>query len=1308
MAHLKDNLNYLLLPVSESKKNHKNEFIGRVRFKNKLAESLNSALRNGGGSFLIGGYRGVGKTKLVEEVVKQRNFGLCKTQIIRLDLGVDSELSTRDILCDLTESLYARSKQRYSWWKFCTAFTAALLSLALLWHFIDIDNLFHTSHESFLRKNWYREAGLIKGIGTSLLVWVLLYPLLKSFYSRLLSSHWFIRDLTYATRFSREWEHSVAMPVPKLKVPLYQSSGKRRQEPISARRIQQQLIEYIKKLRNGRFYKTGNIIIFDEVDKINPGPSDNYTGNSKSRKQKVDELLGGLKALMNSAECAFIVVAGREIVDAYYSESGYTSVLYESVFDDIFYIPTLLTDWSDGQFDRYPSMVRKYVNDTVFGDVGDLTNWLKQKGPGPSLSSSEKVDYHFHFETFIKYLTLHSWGNFKRLKLMLNDHIEFLDYNMIARCEGQTNQQILEFLSKRVKQGRKPQKVLMFTPSDIRRMFVSARLFSLYEVNMGRYTSKTDDKAAVSGLIAILDTFRFHSRGFSRSMMDRTIAGIDVHAESSLSYIADDYVHATFQSMIRRTSNNIYPYRFYLTTDLELSYFAKLLGAKSSSFEFALDSAEPVREFYLREAKLQSPDGSAHSLLASAKIQAILGDLYVSEYRYDLASGSYSNAVYMLKNTLRTDGEGAWRDSGGVSLEAQYMLIRNLLKKGRLEEERENNIKATALYSEAKKTALILFERFNHYCTKTVRLNDSFSNVKLTHGEHHFLNEAVISSFAIDFANIKSGKFNELPDYFPRYSYSDLSNDNNKKARKFLSKYLTVAFFSCHYETLIDKQRQMIFPYLSKTSAVQYMWGQMQFSALASELKKILYGYRPDAIGSESALERFFELWFSLVKSLFRKGVCLSTRSTLEPNALLNPEQRLKESFESIFQAADRSKKEGRYAEAAHQYTSLLLNWNALLEIAPWKDFEKVKGKLDIDRGIDLSERPEWLNDVIRCAQSCVEKADKSANIILRDSVASMLSPEESKLYEKLRVLDVLNSLSEAEENTYSTIIWCRSNLSNYLLIFGIWEQYCRFSISQWIKQHTTEDNKDPKDIKFDMKNIPVPIGNLPRVQAMYHWLYARSEMHKLKSQIKSSKDTCAKVNASVLIIKQLSLALDTYKKAFRSDDPDSFPSKTHIYYNLGELINLLESTGSSSDKSLLSLVRGALRNEQVSKFQQFNSTSETEKQSIQNLDSPNQHVNFEADNQILLYLDREYVKLHLNKYRFDLLEIDNMDSLTYKRKLRHKYFLYDDFDDPFYIAEWSHLRMMSSTCRLLNFEDPKDPPQINRQLLLQFDVTSP
>lgn len=51
---------------------------------------------------------------------------------------------------------------------------------------------------------------------------------------------------------------------------------------------------------------------------------------------------------MNSVECVFIVVVGWEIVDVYYFEFGYISVLYESVFDDIFYIFILLIDWFDG------------------------------------------------------------------------------------------------------------------------------------------------------------------------------------------------------------------------------------------------------------------------------------------------------------------------------------------------------------------------------------------------------------------------------------------------------------------------------------------------------------------------------------------------------------------------------------------------------------------------------------------------------------------------------------------------------------------------------------------------------------------------------------------------------------------------------------------------------------------------------------------------------------------------------------------------------------------------------------------------
>ena len=366
-------------------------------------------------------------------------------------------------------------------------------------------------------------------------------------------------------------------------------------------------------------------------------------------------LLGGLKALMNTSKATFIVVAGREIVDAYYSESGYTSVLYESVFDDIFYIPTLLTDWSDNAPNSYTSMLRGYVHEYMFGHRESGQSCDEEKKNGKEQSETplkeliakmedaqnsnsgeedqnpvEVLDLIFYYETFIKYLTLHCWGNFRRLQLMLRDHTEYYSDELKTRFARDGSICCVKSLSE-------GQKILLFTPTDIKRMFVSARLYALFEVHLGRVTSKTDDKAAVSSLITILDIFRFHSRGFSRPMIDRTVAGIDVHTESSLAYIADDYLHSTFQSMIRRTSNNIFPYRFFLSTDMELSYFAKMLGAKSSSFEFALDSAEPVREFYMKEALRRTPDGLANSSLSSAKLQAILGDLYSSEHKFDMA-----------------------------------------------------------------------------------------------------------------------------------------------------------------------------------------------------------------------------------------------------------------------------------------------------------------------------------------------------------------------------------------------------------------------------------------------------------------------------------------------------------------------------------------------------------------------------------------------------------------------------------------------------------------------------------------------
>ena len=1365
---------YVAIPVS-TKTSKNNQSIGRARFKIKLKSSISEAMNGKGASFLVGGYRGIGKTHLVDNVsnsyaeainsgvklnrenitnlhklklklkkiyhhvsrlwpVKLRLSSLkgsatfdtnkevgtrssqaliINCHILKLDIGVDSDLSTRDILCDITELMYSISLAGYRRFKiflFILFLGSTLLYELFISEYFAFQPLFKAVDSESNNKAFNIDWLIVRYlIATALLYWIG-----KFFYKHIATHHGLLEELTFASRFSREWDNSNGVAIPQTRVPLFQNRKKFTQEPISARRIQEQLQQYINKQRAGG---QGYIIILDEVDKINPSPTESYATNTKSRKQKVDELLGGLKALMSNSRCVFIVVAGREIVDAYYSESGYTSVLYESVFDDIFYIPTLLTDWSDGQFEHYTSMVRQYINTVVFdSDSADIIGFLKSKKADiNNLEENTIVDTLFYFEIFVKYLTLHSWGNFKRLKLMLNDHFEYYTENLKTRIDGNNNAFVF------TAGEAKNQKILLFTPSDIRRMFVSARLYALYESNIGRITSKTDDKAAVSGLITILDTFRFHSRGFSRSMIDRTIAGIDVHAESTLSYIADDYVHSTFQSMIRRTSNNIYPYRYYLSTDMEFSFFAKILGAKSSSFEFALDSSEPVREFYLREAKRQSPDGSVNSFLASAKLQAILGDIFVSEHRYDLASSSYSNTVFLLKKVLRTENEEAWRGSGGISLEAQYMLIRNLLKKGRLEEERENTNKALALYHEAKKTAQILFEVSDKDGKQTSNklVHDDFSNFDRKNDTHHFLKESLIAKFAADFAYIKGGNFTRLENYESNYLIGENIDDSNEDVGRFLSKYLSVVYFSGFYTTFVNNQSNGYEKIIStienlrrefsqgsgdktvtSASSVLYIWGQCQFSLLASNLKLLA----KESIKRPSKL-RFYRQWLLLVDVMFGCDYKLSKLRDPAVDCQIHKRQEyltllpyekqnidlLVDSFVNIFTAADKSKKSGRYAEAAHQYTAILLNWISLLEILPWQKFKSVlpakasssqistdeKTLTDILKkiGTKVGKKPVWLGDVIECAQDCVEKADKSSNVALRERVLSSYNDcnVDSANYcswGSLRVADILKKVeSEEKGRVFPTLIWCRSNLSNYLLVFGLWENYCRYSFSLW------SNNFSENKVIFNFKEIPMPIGNLPRFQGIYNWIGARYQMHELKKEIEKSTTTQQVQKDSIIkfadIIEKLSSTLDDYKKAFRSDDPDSFPSKTHVFYNLAEIIKYIETNYEESSKEVISKIVKELKIRKQNKVSPFLSES-------------NRGIFLEEDTIQCMYLDKNYIDLHLNKYRFDLLEIDNISSLSYKRKLRHKYFLYDDFDDPFYIAEWAYLRMMSSTCRLL------------------------
>ncbi len=84
-----------------------NCYVGRDDLERKITRSILGAEKSGG-SFLIGGYRGVGKTRLVKKVTE--SLRKKKKKIIWIDLGSDQKLSNRELLCDLLESIYQKQR----------------------------------------------------------------------------------------------------------------------------------------------------------------------------------------------------------------------------------------------------------------------------------------------------------------------------------------------------------------------------------------------------------------------------------------------------------------------------------------------------------------------------------------------------------------------------------------------------------------------------------------------------------------------------------------------------------------------------------------------------------------------------------------------------------------------------------------------------------------------------------------------------------------------------------------------------------------------------------------------------------------------------------------------------------------------------------------------------------------------------------------------------------------------------------------------------------------------------------------------
>jgi hypothetical protein len=401
--------------------------------------------------------------------------------------------------------------------------------------------------------------------------------------------------------------------------------------------------------------------------------------------EQVNSLLGGLKNLITTAQAKMIFIAGREMYDAYLSERGNTSSLYESLFDTYIYIPSLLTDHSDGNMTVLDSMVETYVCSKILKKdwIDDLNKDSKIKIVSKNaddliINSGEikdKYDLAYVIKVFVHFITLHSWGNIKRMSTLFETFV----------------------VSNSSKDSGSHKYEIVFSIQDLQRIVFASQLYIPFHQGLSRTMAHSDDKLVVSSFAVFHYLLKFHNMSFSKSSVNRMYEALNIHSSTELSSIVDTIIDKVLRSQIRRIRNSMYRYRFSSVVDQEIHYITSIKDYESAAFSFSLNAIKNVKNHYLSMLieQLDYPDNS--NIEQIAELYLIIGGFNFWEQSHDEANLYFGYAEKVLyRELIAREGYSV---SGNYS--ALVLYIESLLKRASVAERNSNYTLAASIYHDA-------------------------------------------------------------------------------------------------------------------------------------------------------------------------------------------------------------------------------------------------------------------------------------------------------------------------------------------------------------------------------------------------------------------------------------------------------------------------------------------------------------------------------------------------------------------------------------------------------------------------------
>ncbi len=455
------------------------------------------------------------------------------------------------------------------------------------------------------------------------------------------------------------------------------------------------------------------IFVFDELDKIEP--HSNITlqdkeqeqrerqGNTlysaewaRERQQKILHLLSNLKHFLTTAKAKFIFIAGRDLYDASLADVSDRNFFIGSIFHDVIYVPSFLSDDSDGRYSDATSMTEWYIcqyllpdGNTLQADKCNFTEYdkylartLGEKEASGRRKTELKKQRELILRTlqsFITYLTYRSNGAPKKLTANFE--------NYITRSLPENDGMSLIVGSK------KNSLYLRFRFNEQYIFNMITYLYNPFLFSINKSIKHLGDKLLVSSSFLVDHLYKFHKFAFSWRNLELTPEIVDINKAPELRNFIGRVMEILSRMHIQHIVYGLYHFKFSMKISEELSYLSKVSERESAAFNFTLDESLMLKRHYrarLKEIHDRAEPYGDDFNHSKSFLNMILGDLHFYDEEYNEAIEEYMEAVHPLRS----------RPVAELSVNNFVLLVRNMLKLGLAFERRKTFDTAFLLYSE--------------------------------------------------------------------------------------------------------------------------------------------------------------------------------------------------------------------------------------------------------------------------------------------------------------------------------------------------------------------------------------------------------------------------------------------------------------------------------------------------------------------------------------------------------------------------------------------------------------------------------